>query len=253
MFFIFSKILQFLISPIIWVFILLLFSAFYKSSKKKKRFLLIGMGVLYFFSNSFILDEAFRVYEERNQNFNTIQNHDIAIVLGGFTSYDSQSEMEQFHLSTDRFLHSLQLYKLGKVKKIMLVGGSGSIAKPNEKEGLILERFLIKMGVPKKDIIVESESKNTRENAVNSAQIINENYPNSTCVLVTSGYHMPRAERCFKKVGLTVTPFSVDHYSGERKYLFDHLFIPNSFTLLKWNMLIHEWVGFLSYKIMGYV
>ena len=135
----------------------------------------------------------------------------------------------------------------------MLVGGSGSIAKPDEKEGLILQDFLINMGILKSDIIVESASKNTRENALNSIAIITNDYPNSTCVLVTSGYHMPRAKRCFEKLGLVVTPFSVDHYAGERKYLFDHLFVPNTFSLIKWDMLLHEWFGLLSYKIAGYV
>lgn len=253
MFFIFSKILHFLISPITWVFILLLLSFFFRTPKKKKRFLLSAILVFYFFSNSFILEEAFRAYEERDQQFEAIEQHDIAIVLGGFTTYDAESDLEQFHLSVDRFLHGLQLYKAGKVKKIMLVGGSGSIAKPDEKEGPILQEFLVKMGIPKSDIIVESASKNTRENAVNSIAIITKDYPNSSCVLVTSGYHMPRAKRCFEKLDFAVTPFSVDHYAGERKYLFDHLFIPNTFAMVKWDMLLHEWFGFLSYKMAGYV
>jgi len=253
MFFIVSKILHFLISPITWVFILLLLSFFYKTPKKKKRFLAIAIAVFYFFSNAFILDEVFRAYEERDQQFDAIAQHDIVIVLGGFTTYDSQSQLEQFHLSTDRFLHSIQLYKTGKVKKIMLVGGSGSISNPAEKEGVILQKFLLKMGIPKRDIIVESQSKNTRENALNATAIIKESYPNATCILVTSGYHMPRAKQCFKKVGLAVTPFSVDHYGGVRKFDFDHLFIPTTFAILKWDMLIHEWVGFLSYKLAGYV
>lgn len=253
MFFIFSKILNFLIAPIVWVLILFLLSYFLKNVKKKKRFFWLAIGVLYFFSNSFILDEAFRAYEERDQKIEELEQHDIAIVLGGFANYDAVADLEQFHMSVDRFLHALQLYKTGKVKKIMLVGGSGSIAKPEEKEGLILEHFLIKLGMPKKDIIVESTSKNTHENAVNTAKIVTENYPSASCVLVTSGYHMPRAKRCFDKTGLTVTPFSVDQYAGERKYLFDHLFIPNALTFAKWDMLIHEWAGFISYKIAGYI
>jgi len=235
------------------VLILFLLSYFLKGAKKKKQFFWLAIGILYFFSNSFILDEAFRVFEERNQQFDKIEQHDIAIVLGGFTTYDTESGLEQFHMSVDRFLHAIQLYKADKVKKIMLVGGSGSIANPDEKEGLILEDFLIKFGIPSKDIIVESTSKNTRENAVNTAKIIKKDYSNSSCILMTSGYHMPRAKRCFDKVGLKVTPLSVDHYAGERKFMFDHLFIPNALTFAKWDMLIHEWAGFVSYKIQGYI
>lgn len=253
MFFILSKILHFLISPLTWIFLLLLISFIYRKNKHYKKLLLTTLVVFYIFFNPFIVDEVFRAYEERNQHFDAVEKHDIAIILGGFTTYDEVSQIEQFHLSTDRFLHGIQMYKTGKVKKLMLVGGSGSITKPEEKEGPILKQFLIKMGIDEADIIVEAESKNTYENAVNTAEIINSSYSNSSCVLITSGYHMPRAKRCFKKVGLKVTPFSVDHYSGERKFLLDHLFIPNSFSLMKWEILLHEWLGFLSYKVAGYV
>jgi len=254
MFFFISKILHFLISPFTWVFVLLVLGILLKTPKKKKRLLIALVVLLYFFSNNFIFDEFIRAYEDRDASFSEIhQQYDVAIILGGFTTYDEELKMEQFHQSIDRLLHGMELYKTGKAKKMMLVGGSGSIAKPNEKEALILFNFLVKLGIPQKDIIVESASKNTHENAINTTKILNETYKNGSFILVTSGYHMPRAKRCFKKTGLIITPFSVDQYAGPRKYELDHLLIPDAQVLFKWNMLVHEWTGFIIYKLMGYI
>ena len=108
----------------------------------------------------------------------------------------------------------------------------------------------MKIGIPSSDIIIESESKNTHENAVESAKILNERYTDGNFILVTSAIHMPRAKRCFKKAGLTVTPFSVDQQAGPRKYLLDHLFIPNVDPLTRWGQLIKEWVGLVFIMMM---
>ena len=103
------------------------------------------------------------------------------------------------------------------------------------------------------DLIIEGESKNTRENAMFSADILNQSYTNGKYILVTSAYHMPRAKRCFTKAGLTITPFSVDHQAGPRQYAFDHLFIPNANNFKRWQMLTKEWAGYMAYKSMGYI
>jgi uncharacterized SAM-binding protein YcdF (DUF218 family) len=254
MFFILSKILLFLATPIIWIFSLLLWGVLTKKPIRKKRLLWITVIVFYFFSNSFITDEFIRFYEERNQTYSELtETYDVAIVLGGFSNYDTEQELIQFHFSTDRLMAGIKLYKTGRAKKIMVSSGSGQIMKPDEREALFIKDYLLKIGIPKDDIIIESESKNTRENAVNSAKILNEIYTDGNYLLVTSAIHMPRAKRCFKKTGLTVTPFSVDHQAGPRKYLPDHLFIPNTDSLTRWQQLIKEWLGFIAYKMAGYI
>ena len=254
MFFILSKILLFLATPIIWVFALLVWGILSKKPIRKKRLLRATVIVFYFFSNAFITDEFVRFYEERNQTYSElIETYDVAIVLGGFSSYDSEQELVQFHFSTDRLMAGIKLYKTGRAKKIMVSSGSGKIMNPDEKEALFIEDYLLAIGIPKEDIIIESESKNTRENAVNTAKILNEKYENGNYLLVTSAIHMPRAKRCFSKVGLPITPFSVDQQAGPRKYLIDHLFIPNVDSFARWQQLIKEWIGFIAYKFTGYI
>ena len=254
MFFILSKILLFLATPIIWVFGLLIWGILTKKPTRKKRLLWSTLIVFYFFSNAFIADEFVRLHEERNQSYSELNEvYDVAIVLGGFSSYDEKQELIQFHFATDRLMAGIKLYKTGRAKKIMISSGSGKIMNPDEKEALFIEDYLLSIGIPSEDILIESESKNTRENAVNSAKILDEKYLDGNYLLVTSAIHMPRAKRCFEKAGLTITPFSVDHQAGPRKYLIDHLLIPNIDSFARWQQLIKEWLGFIAYKFVGYI
>ena len=254
MFFILSKILTFLINPHVWIFTLLLWGILTKKTLRKKKILWSAVVVFYFFSNSFLANEFVRVYEERNQTYSElITNYDVAIVLGGFSSYDPSQELIQFHSATDRLMAGIKLYKTGKAKKLMIVSGSGSILKPDEKEALFVEKYLLEIGIPEEDLIIESESKNTRENALNSAEILTKKYTNGKYILITSATHMPRAKRCYKKAGLEVTPFSVDQQAGPRTYALDHLFIPNVHSIKSWQTLIKEWTGFITYKLLGYI
>tara|TARA_B100000809_G_scaffold244431_1_gene270340 strand:- start:8586 stop:9350 length:765 start_codon:yes stop_codon:yes gene_type:complete len=254
MFFILSKILLFLLSPIIWIFTLLVWSVLTKNHKRKRTLLITTVVIFYLFSNTFILDEFVRAYEERNETYSELTvSYDVAIVLGGFSGYDSEQEIVQFHTATDRLMAGIKLYKTGIAKKIMISSGSGSILKPKLKEALFIKDYLITIGIPEEDLIIESESKNTRENAVNSAKILNKEYPNGKFILVTSATHMPRAKRCFQKVGLKITPFSVDHKSGPRKYVLDHLLLPNPICFVMWLTLTKEWTGFIVYKFTGYI
>ncbi len=233
---------------------LLLWGILSKNQKRKKRLIISSLLVFYIFSNSFIVDEVMRGYEERDLKYSEItETYDVVIVLGGFVTDDPTQELEGFHSSSDRLFHAIKLYKTGVAKKIMIVSGSGVITNQDEKEALVIENYLLKIGIPKADLLIESESKNTHENAVNTALILNEKYVDGKYLLVTSGFHMPRAIKCFEKAGLSTTPFSVDQQAGERKFLFDHLFIPDTYALVKWEILLHEWTGFITYKMAGYI
>ena len=140
------------------------------------------------------------------------------------------------------------------IKKIFFVGGSGSIEFAHLKEGMFVRRYLLTIGIPDKDIWIENESRNTWENAVNAHELLmQKEYTDENFLLITSGRHMCRAMRCFKTVGIDVTPYSVDRdASSARRFTFDHLFIPKAETLIKWEALFHEWIGMIVYKIKGY-
>jgi uncharacterized SAM-binding protein YcdF (DUF218 family) len=210
--------------------------------------------MLYFFSNKFLFNETVRKWEgPKTESISTLGTFDIGIVLGGFSSYDSITRRYQLNESGDRIWQALYLYKTGKVKKLLITGGSGSILHKTETEADKAAQYLLKMGVFEKDLIIETNSRNTRENAVESAKIINSVHPDARCLLITSAFHMKRSMGCFTKVHLDVTPYKTDFISKRRNWDPDNLLLPKPESLMGWEKIIKEFVGIYAYKLAGYM
>ena len=71
--------------------------------------------------------------------------------------------------------------------------------KPHKSEAESMKDFALSLGVDKESIIVESTSRNTYENAVFCKKIV-ESHGWRSILLVTSKFHVERAEQLFKKV-----------------------------------------------------
>ena len=254
MFFYLSKLLGFLISPLVWVIILLIYSFKTKVESRSKKLRIFCIILLYICSNSFIVDECFRQYEPVTPDYDNIAgSFDGAIILGGIGTVDQRLQKLSFGWGADRLLQVLPLYYKGKVKKIIFTGGSGSIEFPENKEGIYVKKYLKSIAIPDSALIIESESKNTYENAVFTKKIMDSLNLKGKFLLVTSAYHMPRSLAVFKKAGYTnITPYITNKVSGLRRFSLDHLFIPNVDALFSLQLLIHEWLGYCVYKIRGY-
>jgi uncharacterized SAM-binding protein YcdF (DUF218 family) len=253
MFFFFSKILEFIITPIFWIFALLLAGLLAKKQPLKKRLLIASIICFYFFSNSFILNECMVRWEVPAIKDSALQGkYDVAIVLGGMIEYDDHLDRVQFAHGGDRLFQALRLCKQGKVKKILLDGGSGSLD-GHTVEAPILRKFLVEMGIPDSVLLMESHSRNTHENATFAKHILDSVAPNGRYLLFTSGYHMRRAIGCFNKAGIHTLPYTTDRTAGPLKFQIDYMLIPDVGALHHWETLIHEWIGYMSYKIAGYI
>ena len=108
-----------------------------------------------------------------------------------------------------RARHALLAWQTGGFKKIVISGGEGP--------GIL--NFLIVEGVPREAMIAEWRSTSTRENAIETAKLI-QDMPGRK-VLLTSDFHMYRAVRVFRKLGIEVTPMpvpdvlrSTEHWNG---------------------------------------
>lgn len=250
MFFILSKIFFFFLQPIVWILTLLLFSLFSKNNKKK--YLVSALSLLLFFSNKFIFNEFSSVWELPSTKIETLdKKYKVAIVLGGIVHQEETSENIDFGRNADRILQVLPLYFSGQVEKILIAGGSGSLINDNV-EAEILANYLIEIGVKKEDLLLEKTSRNTYENALNSITLLNEKSINESVLLCTSSMHMRRSAACFNKLGLDPDLLVVDLVSEERKWHPAFLILPDAQTLSEWYWLLHEWVGILIYKAMGY-
>lgn len=96
-----------------------------------------------------------------------------------------------------RARYALMAWKEGGFQKIVISGG-GSPGIAN---------FLIMEGVPRQAIVSEWHSTTTRENGVETARLI-QGMPGRK-ILLTSDFHMFRAIRVFRKLGIDVSPMPI--------------------------------------------
>ena len=252
MFFFLSKTLMYLLIPTIWITGILIYAYFTKSQKRRKRSLLTALLLLFFFSNGYLGNKAIYLWEKRAVPIANLKVYDTAIVLTGVT--DSRREPRDrvyFTRGADRLLHTVQLYKMGKVKKILISGGSGLMIGKKVSEAGDLKKAFLYCGVPEKDIFIEDKSRNTHESSVFSKQLVDSLGIKGSFLLITSAFHMRRSEGCFVKAGLKADPFPVDFYSNDRNPSLIDL-LPLEDAISGWSLLIHEITGYLMYKIVGY-
>jgi uncharacterized SAM-binding protein YcdF (DUF218 family) len=124
-----------------------------------------------------------------------------------------------------RFEAAVELARRFPRAKLLLIAG-GEIARART--------YAIKHGIPDTQLIIEARSTSTYENARFSALLLHPR-PWQRWVLVTSASHMPRAVGTFRKAGFNVLPSPVFH--------------PTDDTL---RIAIHEWVGLVSYWLLGW-
>ncbi|MGD0546286.1 MAG: YdcF family protein [Terracidiphilus sp.] len=79
--------------------------------------------------------------------------------------------------------------------------------------------YLIALGIPRDAIVSERRSTSTRENALETARLL-EDLPGKR-VLLTSDFHIFRASRAFRKAGIEAAPMAVpdalhaaEHWNG---------------------------------------
>lgn len=245
MFFIASKLLAFLSKPIIWIFLLLISSLIFKNKRRKLLFTLLI--TFYFFSNSFFADSCAILWEV--PRFNPTTTYDVGVVLGGISDFDPITEAHNFNKHADRLMDAKLLYRKGIIKKIMLSGGNGTLFNNGYNEANAMQNYLIKNKIPSKDIIIENTSRNTKENAFKSAIILKQKIPNSRVLLITSAQHMKRAQYCFERAGIQTTAFPTDCTTSYASYGVEYLFLPKADAIEKWETLIHEWFGYIVYRI----
>ncbi len=236
--------------------LLLLASWFLRSMRWKKITFIFGLCLLLFFSNDFVANEIIRAWELPAKKYSELKKYEAAVLLTGVTVNQSSGPDDRiyFYLGADRVTHTLQLYTLGLVKKIIVSGGSGKLMDDGSRESIKLKSVLMTMGVPDSVIFIDTSSDNTYENAVESKKLIDSlQIDRQDCLLVTSAFHMRRALACFRKADADMDYFTCDFRSHPRNFTLDVLIVPKVEALVIWQKLLKEWVGFVAYKIAGYI
>ena len=253
-FYFLSKTFDVLFMPLPLAFMLLVYATFMKNKRRAK---ILGVGTLiflYLVSNQIIVNEILKWWEGGQEKLE--KNYKVAVVLtGGMTKYyDSKSDIVGSGISVDRATMAFQLYQQHKIENILITGGPGTFRDPQIRttEGKATKMLLMKMGVDSSHIFLEESAVNTRQNAVNTSEILKQKYGVRECVLITSAFHIPRSELCFKKVGIAVFPVRTHYLQNTIPLWFDKL-APCEESLFYFYFMWHEWIGMAAYKISGYI
>lgn len=179
------------------------------------------------------------------------QNIDGIILLGG--PFEAARSMKTNQLvvndQIDRGLCFAKLARAYPKARLVFTGGAGDITNPDANETPYAKVFFDVVGLSGRDILYESQARNTHENAILTMAMINPS-PDETWVLVTSGYHMPRSVATFQKAGWNVIPYQCDLRTGGTYNLLPGL--PNiaaNFGMM--NLALKEIIGMAAYYVTG--
>ena len=254
MFYVLSKLFNFLLMPYSWLTMLLIVILLVKNDKLRKLATGLFVFIFFFFSNSYISLKFMDRWEYPVSQATPEPRYEYGIMLGGLAEYDGHIDRLEFNASSDRLLQTISLYKTGVIGKIIISGGEGSLVKEGKLESILLRDYLTELGIPETDIIVDPYSQNTHENAEQTAMLLKKLDFAGKALLITSSIHLRRAEGCFLKQGVKIDCYPVDRYVLEDKqYRLREYLVPKSESMERWTVLIHELVGYAMYKLVGYI
>jgi uncharacterized SAM-binding protein YcdF (DUF218 family) len=240
------KILPLLFSPLFFIISLITIGIILKS--KKTSFL--GIIILIICSLP-IVSEKMITYLESDYELNkpsTVATADAIVVLSGMvhTIKNKNGLHYEWGDAVDRIFAGIDLFKLNKAPTLILTRGKlpWSIGVP---EGEYLRNVAIKLGVPKKNILLTENVENTDQEAKAIKKLFSIDNPK--VILVTSAFHMPRAKTVFEAAGLNVLPFPVDFKNGSSKKLTFMSFIPSASSFNQTSFFVREMIGRTFYKL----
>ncbi|HWP98281.1 MAG TPA: YdcF family protein [Syntrophomonadaceae bacterium] len=167
-------------------------------------------------------------------------NCDVLVMLTGGATLDTPDVDGLGHLSgatSSRLLTAARLQKRTNLP-IILSGGQFNGFSGNESQ--IAKRYLIGLGIPEENIIIEDAGLNTTQSALRTKQIL-EQKGYKKPILITSAFHMYRSVLNFDNIGVKVLPFPCDYEYNTKPSLAVSEFFPRSFDSV-WTAL-HEYLG----------
>jgi uncharacterized SAM-binding protein YcdF (DUF218 family) len=255
MFFILSKVLGFFAVPSNVVIALGLIGVLLLATRLKRtgRFLTVAsLIVLALLGLSPIGNALIIPLEQRFPPWDDTRGPpDGIVVLGGAITPDVSAARNEVALNeaAERVTSAVALARRYPQARIIYSGGTGALIHPEGSEAVSAVRIFDSLGIPPERIIAEEQSRNTVENAAFSL-LLAMPQPGERWLLVTSGYHMPRAMGVFRAAGFPVEAYPVDWRTrGPQDAL--RPFTSVSAGLERADTAVHEWIGLLVYWLTG--
>jgi uncharacterized SAM-binding protein YcdF (DUF218 family) len=212
---------------------------------------LLACGWLYLCSTALFADFLMGTLEKgyTPRSLSVIEKADAIVVLGGATRGDTHlSTHGDLNQQADRLLYAVELYRAGKAPVVLASGGGAPGDRP---EAELMEGILHIMGVPPRDILRESASRTTYDNARYSA-ILLQGKGLRRVLLVTSAFHMRRALGVFRQTGLDVVPAPTDYQRLVGRPVVPR-WLPTADDLVRSTYALREHVGYWVYRYRGWL
>lgn len=174
------------------------------------------------------------------------------VVLGGGIAPEREGQAGVQRLGDDtlkRCLHAAAVYHRKGGCPVIVCGGNVDPSLPGETLGHVMGEFLRLLGVSAEHVLVDDQSRDTYENAVEALRIARGRNLERLAV-VTDGVHLPRAAACFRKLGanpalIPATNLTRDFHWSIRSFL------PSDGAAQKHHAAFHELLGYVWFKLRG--
>ena len=206
-----------------------------------KIFVSVGICILYLLSCGPVSDIILNLLEKQYPPYRLESANKFVVVLGGGFNSDPQIPLTSRidDNSLVRLIEGIRIYRKISGVKIVVSGRNISLA---------MAEIAKAIGVPEDDIIIESKSKDTKDEAKIIKSIVND----EPFILVTSAWHMPRSMAMFKKLGMSPIPAPTGHLV-RRRFLSPSSFFPRARDLYKSERAFHEYLGLVWAKVRGQI
>ena len=254
LFFWFSKLLWFLISPLNFILLLLIGVWLLQLFNAKRLVLPITTGIVLVLVTVALLPLGSWLLYPLENRFET--NPDLPesiegiVILSGALNAEQSALWNQTEVNgaVDRELAFMKMAKAYPDTVLIYTGGSSSLIQQEFKAADVALKLFEEQGLDTTRIIFERQSRNTHENATLSYALAKPRLE-KPWVLITSAFHMPRSIGIFCKIGWPMIPFPVDHRTnpgGNFKITYNLLG-----HLSELDIAIHEWLGLMAYRFTG--
>jgi uncharacterized SAM-binding protein YcdF (DUF218 family) len=173
------------------------------------------------------------------------------VVLGGsLRRPNAQRNWTELEYDTlRRCVEAERLCRQGAPEHVIVSGGKVEPSEPGPTLAAGMAEFLSAAGID--PIVQEGRSRNTHENAVECAVLLRK-LGLDRCVLITDSTHQMRASACFQAEGIQCVPAAVN-LRTEEFYWQLAAFLPSPGAAAAQQVVLHEWVGLLWYRLRGWV
>jgi len=255
-----SKLLLTLLNPVGFALALLacglIFTFIWRKERLSAVFFVGGFTILFAFSLPITAHFLMRGLEGRYEPRLEYGSASAVVLLGGFTRGKVPPRLYvETNMNANRAFGAMRVWRRGLVSKMVLTGGQLEwatdqvVSEAQTMFDLLSEHF----GVDSADVIFESMSQNTMDNAKYTREALTAVGLGLDVILVTSAYHMPRSVAVFKKAGFSVTPAPIGYFSDKKFSRKPIMWLPGATPLFESSIALREYLGMVVYKALGWI